>query len=284
MAPFEAHFLDIPFPAAPHTLHMLRWGNSGDIVLCVHGLSRNAHDFDYLAAALAAQYQVLCPDMPGRGKSDWLPRTEFYNYQTYVFDLQQMLRTMNITRVHWIGTSMGGILGMMMAGAMPGLIQSLVLNDVGAVVSKKGLQRIMSYAGVRMEFDTRAEAEAEIRTIFVPFGVRDENHWQHIFTHSLHESKGKVRFAYDPAIVGTLPPKEAIMDVNLWPLWEAVKSIPTLLIRGADSDILTKETAQMMQATHPNLTYREIADTGHAPMLMETSQVTMIRDWLATNQ
>ncbi len=281
MAETELFFVDIPLAGAPHRLAGYRWGKEhSEIVLCVHGLSRNAHDFDFLCNALQDKYQLLCPDMPGRGNSEWL-NPAFYNYQTYLFDLQCLLHAEGITRVHWIGTSMGGILGMMAAGAMPGMIQSLVLNDVGCVVAKEGLRRILSYVGTDMRFNSRAEAEATLRRICASFGIQDESHWQHVFTHSIRQaSDGKFEYTYDPNITAGLVVEDMVQDINLWPLWEPVKLIPTLLIRGAESDILTKETTEMMVLTHPDLVVHEVAHTGHAPMLMAAEQINLIREWL----
>lgn len=275
--------IDIPLAGQPHRLVCYRHGSPHmEAVLCVHGLTRNGRDFDFLASALQRNYQVLCPDMPGRGKSDRLSPL-YYNYQTYLFDLQCLLTSLGISRLHWIGTSMGGILGMMMAGAMPGLIASLVLNDVGCIVAAAGLKRILSYAGSTMEFPSRSDAEAALRDIFIPFGIREEAHWRHIFTHSIEDLlSGGARFAYDPAIAAGLGADPALaQDINLWPLWEAVKSIPTLLIRGAESDILTPETARQMQQNHPCLSLHEVASTGHAPMLMEPEQIAVIEAWLS---
>jgi pimeloyl-ACP methyl ester carboxylesterase len=269
---------------SPHRLVCFEWGDerAPKTIICAHGLTRNARDFDFLAAALAAGgYRVLAPDMPGRGKSEWLKNPAAYSYATYVSDMQFMLASLKLTRVHWLGTSMGGIIGMMLANAMPGMLQSLTLNDIGTLVSSAGLSRILSYAGVKMQFENRAEAEATLRKICQPFAISSELHWQHLFTHSLVDMPdGTVRFAYDPAIVGTLPRQDDIKDIDLWGLWEAVKKLPVLLIRGAQSDILTRETAQAMQAQHPALTLYEVPNAGHAPALMSDIEIARIRQWL----
>lgn len=286
MAATDPLFLDIPFAPEPHRLAYHRWGdeNSEHTVLCVHGLSRNSRDFDFLAEALAERYHVIAPDMPGRGDSDWFMHPANYNYQTYLTDLQYLLHALEISRVHWIGTSMGGILGMMMAGARPGLIESLLLNDVGCIVAKEGLKRILSYVGIKMQFDSLPEAQAALRTVCAPFGIREEKHWQHLFTHSIRQAQnGSAHFTYDPMIAAAIlsvPDIGLVQDVNLWPLWEAVKPIPTLVIRGAESDILRKQTALEMQAAHPNLTLHEVPATGHAPALMDAGEIEFIQRWL----
>lgn len=268
---------------SPHRLCCYEWGNpdSPHIVVCAHGLTRNGRDFDFLAEELSPRFRVLCPDIPGRGMSDWLANPAGYSYPAYVFEMQYMLASLRLSRVHWLGTSMGGIIGMMLAGAQPGLLQSLTLNDIGCVVSRVGLKRILSYAGMKMRFESRAEGEATLRSICAPFGISEEKHWRHLFDSSLEDLPGGgVRFRYDPNIAGVLPPLDAVIDINLWALWPAVTFLPVLLIRGAESDILTRADALTMQEQHPALTYHEIAGAGHAPALMAGDQIALVRQWL----
>jgi pimeloyl-ACP methyl ester carboxylesterase len=280
--------LTFDIPSSPqlftssHRLTCYQWGDAHakDTVMCVHGLTRNGRDFDFLAEALAKDFRVLAPDMPGRGKSEWLANPAGYSYPAYVADMQYMLAALKLSRVHWIGTSMGGIIGMMMANAIPGLLSSLVLNDVGCVVSAAGLKRIMSYAGIKMQFPSRTEGEATLRKICQPFGIRDERHWQHLFEYSLESAPdGGVRLAYDPNIAAAIPMAEPV-DIHLWGLWPTVIQIPTLLIRGVDSDILSPDTAWAMQAQHPRLTFYEVPEAGHAPALMADAQTHYVRQWL----
>lgn len=282
----EPRSINIPASEAlalpAHRLSCRIWGKSdAPAVMCVHGLTRNAHDFDFLAEALADDFYVICPDLPGRGDSEWLADPAGYNYATYAADLSFLIGALKLTRVHWVGTSLGGILGMMMA-AQPGLLASLALNDIGAVIARAGLQRIAEYAGVKMAFKSRTEAEAELRRIAAPFGINDEAHWRHFLDHSIVEAEGGARFSYDPAIMAGFP-KEKIEDIDLWGLWEPVTKIPTLLIRGEKSDILLRETALAMQARHPRLELYEVAGAGHAPALMDEKQVAKVKEWLLRN-
>jgi pimeloyl-ACP methyl ester carboxylesterase len=175
---------------------------------------------------------------------------------------------------------MGGIIAMMMAAAHPSLIRSLVLNDVGCLIPTAGLKRILSYAGVQMNFPTRAQAEAALRERCAPFGITSEAQWQHLFDHSIEQVDGVFRFACDPAIVQGFPKEKDIKDIDLWPLWKNLSDIPILLLRGANSDILTHATAMEMKMRHANLVLQEIPGAGHAPALMEISQITLIADWL----
>lgn len=271
--------------STPRTITCYEWGapDAARTALCVHGLTRNGRDFDFLAHSLAEQgYRVLCPDMPGRGKSPWLPSADGYNNMTYAADVLHILDALNIEKVDWVGTSMGGIIAMMLAASAPQRINKLVLNDVGAVISGAGLARIFGYASNRLSFATRAEGEAVMRIIFAPFGITDETHWQHMFEHSLvAHSDGAFTLAYDPAIIASLPrPEGEVKDVDLWPFMAGIFAIPTLLIRGAQSDLLTHETALAMKAAHPRLALHEVPNAGHAPSLMDACDIRVIGEFL----
>jgi pimeloyl-ACP methyl ester carboxylesterase len=282
----ELLYFDIPGTdtVPSHRLACTQWGsvNASRTVFCVHGLSRNGRDFDFLAEALAKDFRVLCPDMAGRGQSTRLTNPANYNYATYVADCKFLLDTLKIPRVHWVGTSMGGIVGMMMGSLFPGLLQSLVLNDVGALIPAAGLKRIFSYAGAKTSFASRAEAEATLRKNCATFGITGENQWQHLFDTSIQEKNGVVSLACDPAISASFPKPEEVQDVDLWKFWEPLKQIPVLVIRGANSDILTRPTAQGMKANHPRLTLLEVEGAGHAPALMDEKQIAFIQKWLGS--
>lgn len=275
-------FFDFPLGSEKYRIAVYEWGNpqATETIFCMHGLTRNGRDFDFLARALAENYRVICPDMPGRGGSDALP-TPLYNYQTYIALTQILLHHYALTSVHWIGTSMGGIIGMMLAATVPGMIRSFVMNDIGCTISAAGLQRILTYAGTSTTFPTRVAAENEIRARCQPFGVREEAHWQHLYAHGVSElPNGIFRLHYDPAIINGLPMPNPVQDIDLWPFWNALQATPVLLIRGADSDLLTQATAQKMHATHPRLTYVEIPDAGHAPALMDSESIQLITNWM----
>jgi len=264
-----------------HRIHALITNPQGKhTVLCMHGLTRNARDFDFLSQQLMPDYRIVALDMPGRGLSDSLANPAHYHYGTYVADTFIALEQLGISRVHWVGTSMGGIIGMMVANTAPALLASLTLNDIGCLIPASGLSRILSYAGVVCEFETRSEAEAAMRQNCAPFGIPSEMHWQHLLTHGITQQAGKFRFAYDPLITASFPKNTPLEDVNLWPLWDKVKAIPTLLLRGESSDILTRETASLMQAQHSQLRFEEISGCGHAPSLMSKQQKALIHEWI----
>ena len=273
-----------PASLQAHTISYYKWGSVGEVVLCVHGLTRLGRDFDILAEQLSEKYQVICVDMPGRGNSEWLKEPADYNYATYVEDIFFLLDSLNIKAVHWIGTSMGGIIAMTAANLRSGLIRTLVLNDVGCLIPAASLQRILNYAGVQMHFAGRQEAEQHLRLICKPFGITEEAHWQHLFKYILRELQdGAYTLHYDPAIITPLKSAE-IKDVSLWHLWEALKQIPIMLIRGMESDLLLPETAKLMVQQHPRLTLVEIQGAGHAPALMSAHEINTIRRWLDTNR
>ena len=220
--------------------------------------------------------------MPGRGKSGWLLDPAGYNNAAYVGDIGFMLASLGLSSVEWVGTSMGGIIAIMAAAANPTLISKLVLNDIGAVISRVGLERIFSYAGKRLVFADRAEGEAVLRAVCAPFGIKEEEHWQHLFTYGLKDQPdGTVTPMYDAAIIASLVrPEGAVQDIELWPFMAAFMATPTLLIRGEHSDLLSAEVAKAMEQKMPLLTLYEVPGAGHAPMLMDAGDVKYIVDWL----
>lgn len=246
---------------------------------CVHGLTRNAGDFDFLADTLSSDYHVICPDMPGRGDSPWLEDKSQYNNVFFAQLMALLLQQLNAPPLHWVGTSMGGLIGMLLAATQPKLIKRLVLNDVGARIPAKALLRLRDYVGKQMSFANRAAAEAALRVNHKPFGLTSEAEWQHLFDVSLRENNdGSVSLRYDPAIA--LPFQEAaVEDVDLWPIWELVKC-PVLIIRGRESDLLEHDTAVQMQQSRPDVTLVELEGIGHAPALYSPEQIGLVREWL----
>jgi pimeloyl-ACP methyl ester carboxylesterase len=257
------------------------WGDAANprVLVCVHGLTRNRRDFDFLAARLAERWRVICPDLPGRGDSDWLSTKAEYNQLTYRGVAAALLARLDVEAVAWLGTSLGGILGMALA-ALPGSpIRRLVVNDVGPFLPAAGLRRIAAYVGEEPRFDDLAAVEAWLRQRMATFGVRDDKHWRFLAEITCTaDGAGKLRLRYDPGIAeGFAQPLE---DTSFWPVWDAV-TCPTLVLRGAQSDILLAETAQEMTQRGPKAELVEIPDCGHAPMLLEDDQIALIADWLA---
>lgn len=268
-----------------HRMRYTEWGDAANprIVICVHGLTRTGRDFDILAQALEQDCRVVCPDVAGRGKSDWLDAKEDYGYPQYMADMNALIARVTAGPgekiIHWVGSSMGGIIGMLLASRPQSPIRKLVLNDVGAVVPKAALARIATYVGNTPHFATLDEFEAYVRLVSAPFGPLTDEQWRHLTLHSAKQnSDGSWTTAYDPAIA--IPFRQRpLSDIDLWEYWDAI-TCPTLLLRGAGSDLLLKETALAMTQRGPHPQLIEFEGVGHAPVLMAQDQITMVRDFL----
>ena len=261
-----------------HRLAFVEFGNpAAPAVLCVHGLTRNGRDFDPLAEALADRYHVICPDLPGRGASDWLPDAALYQPASYVVALSHLLAYINKT-VAWVGTSLGGICGMMVAAASHTPITKLVLNDIGPLIPAAALARIRDYIGSGPAlFADLGALEAHLRMIHAPFGRLSDAQWRHLARFSARKlPNGGFALHYDPAIA--TPIKASVpVDADLSVFWDRVR-VPVLAIRGDSSDLLTEATfARMAQTGAQTLT---VADCGHAPALMDAPTIAAIRRFL----
>lgn len=261
----------------------LRWWEWGPAeapaVVCIHGLTRCGRDFDDLARALAAEgRRVLCPDLPGRGASDWLPDPALYAPGSYVVALSHLLARLE-GPVDWVGTSLGGILGMMLAAAPGTPLRRLVLNDTGFLIAEPAIRRIHAYlAAAPAAFPDLAALERHIREVHAPFGTLPDAAWRHMAEISaLPAEGGGLRLHYDPALAAPILATEpAAMDLAA--LWEKV-ALPTLVLRGETSDLLLAETAAEM-ARRPGVEVVTIAGCGHAPALMDAAQTERIARFL----
>jgi pimeloyl-ACP methyl ester carboxylesterase len=244
----------------------------------VHGLTRNGRDFDTLASALADRFRVLCPDMPGRGDSEWLPDPADYVFPTYLTTLTAMLAHADVDSVAWVGTSMGGLLGMVIAAQANTPVTRLVVNDVGPAIERVALERIAGYVGLDPVFDSFAALEAHIREVSAPFGALNDAQWAELArTNSRQTADGNWRLKYDPGIA--VPFRNAPAPTDLWAIWDAIRC-PTLLLRGAESDLLSAHTAAAMRERGPKPSFVEFARVGHAPMLLTPEQIAPVADFL----
>ncbi|MDZ3838541.1 MAG: alpha/beta hydrolase [Rhodospirillales bacterium] len=265
-----------------HRVAYYEWGAAGGapVALCVHGLTRTGRCFDRLAEALEDRYRIACPDLPGRGKSHWFANPALYRPPSYLGDLNALIARMDAPEVDWVGTSLGGILGMMLAAQPNTPIRKLVVNDVGPFIDTQALGRIATYVGQDPTFRSLEALEAYLREVHASFGPLTDAQWRHLAVHSArHDEAADVwRLHYDPALA--IPFREdAGKDVDLWALWEAIRC-PVLIIRGAESDILSHETAEEMLTRGPEAELVELPGIGHAPALMDPAQIALIRDWL----
>ena len=251
-------------------------------VLCVHGLTRNGRDFDFPAEALSSRFRVVCPDMPGRGRSDWLKDSGSYAFPFYLSLLGALYARLDVPAVHWVGTSMGGLLGILFAALPKSPVRRLVLNDVGPVLPKQGLERIGQYVGRDPGFSNRQELEAYLRDVHAAFGPLTDAQWRHLAEHSGRtRSDGRLGLAYDPKIGEAFSnPDAPLQDIDFWPFYDRIRC-PTLVIRGGQSDVLRSSDAAAMTERGPRAQLVEFPGIGHAPALMANDQITAIRDFLA---
>lgn len=268
-----------------HHVHYTEWGEADNprIVICAHGLTRNARDFDFIAQALALDFRVVCVDTVGRGESDWLEDKKRYGYPQYLADATTLIGRVTAgvetAQIDWIGTSMGGILGMLIASLPRQPLRRLVVNDVSAFIPKAALTRIASYVGGDPRFGSLVELEAFVRKVSAPFGPLTDVQWHHLALHSARQrADGSWGLRYDPGIAQVFR-EAANGDVDLWQHWDAV-TCPTLLLRGKESDLLTHDAALEMTRRGPRPRLVEFAGVGHAPMLMAADQIAAVREFL----
>jgi len=273
-------------PKGLHRIAYLEWGDPKNqrVLVCVHGLTRCARDFDTLAAALSGSYRVVCPDVAGRGDSEWLADPMLYQLPQYVSDMVTLIARLDVENVHWLGTSMGGLIGMALA-AQPGTpVQKLVINDAGPVVSKVSLERIATYVGMAPVFPDIVTAEKYIRAVSVTFGPHTDAEWRFLTEVVLRKNAdGSLRLHYDPKLAEPFRANMPEKDLELWPLWDAIRC-PTLVLRGAQSDLLTRDTCDKMAGRGPKAKVIEIAGVGHAPTLMHEDQINIVRDFLLADR
>jgi pimeloyl-ACP methyl ester carboxylesterase len=272
-----------------HRMAYWAWGDPANprVVVCVHGLSRQGRDFDALAQDLAAEYRVICPDVVGRGQSDWLADPAGYAIPAYVADMVTLIARLNVEQVDWVGTSMGGLIGMGLASLAGTPVRKLVLNDVGPTIEAAALQRIGGYLGQPAHWKTLDEAADALWAISQGFGPHTREQWLALTRHQLvaDEQDGVAGFKshYDPAIALPLrlvtPELAAAGQALLWQGWEKITA-PTLLLRGAESDLLSRATAERMTQTGPKARLHEFAGVGHAPMLVQPDQREVVRRFL----
>jgi len=279
MQPRRAEFLGL----SPHGFHRVvywEWGDADNpqVVLCVHGLARNGRDFDVLAEALAPTHRVLAVDMPGRGESGWLADPADYAFPTYLTSLTALIARSGVQSVDWVGTSMGGLLGIVAAAQRESPVGRLVVNDVGPSIEPGAIARIGAYVGQAPTFDTFDGIERYVREISAPFGELTDAQWRYVTATNVRRGPdGRWCMAYDPAIAHAF--KGAPAPPDLWGLWDAIRC-PTLVLRGAQSDLLSAATAVQMAARGPRAQVVEVASVGHAPMLLTEEQTAPVLAFL----
>ncbi|WP_432696612.1 alpha/beta fold hydrolase [Marinobacterium sp. YM272] len=267
-----------------HRLRYQEWGSASNerVLICVHGLARNSRDFDDLALALSRNYRVICPDLPGRGESEWLTDPGDYGLPQYVQDMVVLIARIGAEKVDWIGTSLGGLIGICLAAQPNTPIRRLVLNDIGPFVPQSALQRISDYLGDH-RFDDEVQMETWMRALYTAFADISDDQWKHLIAHGQRRCEdGRLGLHYDPGIARNAE-LSAQADVDIWPLWDRV-GCPQMLLHGADSDVLTAEVVSQMQAKQPALQVHSLPGIGHAPALMSKQQIALLVEWLRATQ
>jgi len=268
-----------------HRMAYWEWGDAANarVLVCVHGLSRQGRDFDTLARALCDTYRVVCPDVVGRGESDRLADPMGYQIPAYVADMVTLLARLDADTVHWVGTSMGGLIGMGLASLAGTPIGRLVLNDVGPTIEPAALVRIGAYLGAPLEWQSEEQAADYLLGISRGFGPHTREQWLALTRPMLRRAGDVWKPHYDPAIAvpfrAITPELAAAGQAALWKGYDAI-TCPTLVLRGAESDLLTRETAQAMTARGPRARLHEFAGVGHAPTLVAPDQVEVVREFL----
>lgn len=277
------HRLPCLGPNGFHSVAYTEWGPPAGrpALVCAHGMTRNGRDFDLLAAAMEDRYRVACPDVVGRGRSDWLADHAGYGYPQYASDMAALIARLDVAAVDWVGTSMGGLIGMILAARTDTPIRRLVINDIGPFIPKAFLSRLRRYVGTDPRFPDLAALEAYLREVHAPFGDLEDGQWRHLAAHGNRAlEEGGYGLAYDPAIARAAFTGDEPEDVMLWEIWDRVQC-PVLLLRGAESDLLLPETVAEMKTRGPRMDVVEIPGCGHAPALMAADQIAIVRDWLA---
>lgn len=281
-------FVQCISPAGLHRMAFHEWGDPANprVLMCVHGLTRTGRDFDVLARAMSDEYRVVCPDVVGRGRSDWLADPHYYVVPQYVSDMVTLIARLNVEQVDWFGTSMGGLIGMGLAGWPKSPVRKLLLNDVGPRITAQALERIGAYLGLPVRFKTFEEGLAYLQTISASFGRHTPEQWRELNGAILKPVQGDEGLEwglhYDPALAVPFKeaPPEAVQagEATLWKMFEAAPG-PTLVVRGAQSDLLLRETVADMVARGKQVSTVEIADVGHAPTFVDPAQIAIAREF-----
>ncbi|WP_144156659.1 alpha/beta fold hydrolase [Paraburkholderia sp. BCC1885] len=275
-------FVQCASPGGLHRIAYTEWGDPANprVLLCVHGLTRSGRDFDRLAANFADTYRVICPDVAGRGLSSWLNVPNFYTVPQYVADMVTLIARLDVEKVDWFGTSMGGLIGLGLGGLPDSPIRKMLLNDIGPHLELVAVSRIGEYLGKPVQFETLQQGVDYAAMLAQSFGPLTSEEWREINTPLLHERDGAWYFRYDPRIAvpfaATTEEQAAAGEVALWGALKAMQS-PVLVVRGAQSDLLSRETVEKMVALGNAVSSVEIPGVGHAPAFVSDEQIGIAR-------
>jgi pimeloyl-ACP methyl ester carboxylesterase len=267
-----------------HGFHQIAYRDWGDVnarktLFCVHGLTRNSHDFDPLARVLAGRNRVICPDLAGRGRSDWLENSRDYHLLQYNLDLTVLAARIGAESFDWIGTSLGGLMGIALAGIPNSPIRRLVINDIAPEIPVPALRRISLYIGEDRRFPDLEALEAHLRETLASFGPMTDTDWRRMAETSSIPTNGGYRLAYDPGIAQNFRNYWLLIHANLWRFWDRIRC-PVLILRGTDSDFLTPFLLERMLRRLPHAEVIEFEGVGHTPTLNAPDQIDPVQEWL----
>lgn len=268
-----------------HGFHQVAYGDWGDLhddslLMCVHGLTRNGHDFDAFAQRWQDKSRVVCPDLPGRGDSDWLNDPSDYHLLQYNMDMTVVAARFGYETYDWLGTSLGGLIGISLAGLDNSPIRRLILNDIGPEIPFSALRRITSYAGQQNTFPSVSDVEIHLRETLSPFGPMTDENWAQMAKTSSFETSDGFVLHHDPDIMQNFRRYFMFMHFNLWKFWDRIRC-PVLILRGEDSDFFTAGLLEKMIDRLPHAEAIEFEGVGHTPTLNAPSQIDPILDWLS---
>src|SRR5512144_1604444 len=277
------HHVKCLSPAGFHRMAYAEWGDPHNprVLLCLHGLTRLGRDFDRLARAMASTHRVVCPDVVGRGRSDWLRDPNYYVIPQYVADVVALIARLDVEQVDWVGTSMGGLMGIALAGQAEAPVRRLVINDVGPRLDAAAIGRIGTYLGAPVSFATVDEAVDYVSAVAAPFGLKKREDWRELVEPALRRDGERWLLHYDPRIAvpfrSITAEGAAAAEAAMWHCYDPIQC-PTLLVRGENSDRLTRETLAEMKGRGPKPNSAEVPGVGHAPTFMLEHEIALVRD------
>jgi cobalt-zinc-cadmium efflux system protein len=280
----RTHFVQCASTSGLHNMAYHEWGdpNNQHVLICVHGLTRRGSDFKVLAKAMSDRYRVICPDVVGRGDSDWLPNPMLYGIPQYVADMVTLIARLGVHKVDWFGTSMGGLIGIFLASQDHSPIRRMILNDVGPKIESAALKRLGDYVGKPLRFETKKEGLLYLNRICAPFGDFTPQQWKDYNGPHLKKEGGEWILHYDPNIskpFAAVTMATAVMgEMMTWKAYEAIQA-DMLVVRGGDSDLLSAKTVADMCHRNPRARSIEIPGVGHAPAFITPEQVSLAREF-----
>lgn len=259
--------------SAPH--------ENAEIMLCIPGLTRNARDFQEVADQFSPHFHVICVDLRGRGKSDYDPDPARYTPAIYCTDMFELMAHLSVDKVHICGTSLGGIVAMMMQAVRPGCLKTAIINDIGSEINAAGLNRIKKYIGASRHHSSWESASKALQksaqNIYPDFNAHD---WEKFANKLFIKKQGQIELDYDPALVDMVKSSDTSAATDLWPLFSLMKDIPLMVIRGEISDLLRPDTLVKMTEFHPDLMAITVPNVGHAPLLIEPLIKDAFNQWI----